>query len=97
MDGSELVILAALDEEGYLYFHGRLKEMIKTSGFSVFPEDVEAMLNEHPAIWQSAVIGVPDGQKGETIKAFVVLRPGISHKPTANELKAWARVKMAVV
>ena len=88
--------IGSLDEEGYLYFHGRLKEMIKTSGYSVFPEDVEAMLNEHPAIWQSAVIGVPDEQKGEVIKAFVVLRPGISHKPTANELKAWARVKMAV-
>ncbi|WP_455660830.1 AMP-binding protein [Pradoshia sp.] len=88
--------IGSLDEEGYLYFHGRWKEMIKSSGFSIFPEDVEALLNEHPAIWQSAVIGVPDEQKGETVKAFIVLKPGLKHKPTVNELKAWARLKMAV-
>lgn len=88
--------IGSLDEDGYLYFHGRVKEMIKSSGFSIFPEDVEALLNEHPAIWQSAVIGVPDEHKGEAVKAFIVLRPGIKHRPTANELKAWARLKMAV-
>ncbi|MGN1188667.1 MAG: class I adenylate-forming enzyme family protein, partial [Lachnospiraceae bacterium] len=88
--------IGSMDEDGYLYFHGRLKEMIKTSGFSVFPEDVEALLNEHPAIWQSAVIGVPDEMKGEVVKAFIVLQPGIQETPTIDELKAWARGKMAV-
>ncbi|KMY44506.1 AMP-dependent synthetase [Bacillus sp. FJAT-27916] len=87
--------IGSIDEDGYLYFHGRLKEMIKTSGFSVFPEDVEAMLNEHPAIWQSAVIGVPDPMKGEVVKAFIVLQPGIKEAPTMNELKEWAKSKMA--
>ena len=88
--------IGSLDEEGYLYFHGRLKEMIKSSGFSIFPEEVEALLNEHPSISQSAVIGIPDEEKGEVVKAFVVLKTGIKQKPSANEIKAWAKVKMAV-
>ena len=83
-----------LDEEGYLYFRGRLKEMIKSSGYSVFPEDVEALMNEHPAIKQTAVIGIPDQQKGEIIKAVVVLHPNHSNV-TVEELKEWAKNHMA--
>ncbi|WP_251553662.1 AMP-binding protein [Neobacillus muris] len=88
--------IGSVDEDGYLFFHGRLKEMMKVSGFSVFPEDVEAMLNEHPGILQSAVIGVPDETKGESIKAFVVLKPEYVGKVSEKELIAWAREKMAV-
>ncbi|WP_226657656.1 class I adenylate-forming enzyme family protein [Pseudalkalibacillus hwajinpoensis] len=83
-----------LDEEGYLYFRGRVKEMIKSSGYSVFPEDVEALMNEHPAIKQTAVIGVPDQQKGEIIKAVVVLHP--HHSTVSPEaLLDWSRDHMA--
>jgi long-chain acyl-CoA synthetase len=63
-----------LDEDGYLFFQGRLKEMIKVSGYSVCPEVVKVLLNEHPAIKQCAVIGVPDQVKGEVPKAFVVVK-----------------------
>ncbi|NIK15024.1 acyl-CoA synthetase (AMP-forming)/AMP-acid ligase II [Saccharococcus thermophilus] len=65
--------IGCLDEDGYLFFQGRLKEMIKVSGYSVFPEDVEVLLNEHLAIKQCAVISVPDPVKGEVPKAFVVV------------------------
>ncbi|WP_273853586.1 class I adenylate-forming enzyme family protein [Guptibacillus spartinae] len=83
-----------LDEDGYLYFRGRLKEMIKSSGYSVFPEDVEALMNEHPAIKQTAIIGIPDQQKGEIIKAVVVLYP--NHSTVSPEtLIDWCKDHMA--
>ncbi len=85
--------MGKLDADGYLTFMGRFKEMIKVSGYSVFPEDVESILNKHPAIQQSAIIGVPDPTKGEVVKAFLVLRPGMTLD--ADALTAWARENMA--
>ncbi|MFZ0475300.1 MAG: class I adenylate-forming enzyme family protein [Halobacillus sp.] len=82
-----------LDEDGYLYFQGRIKEMIKSSGFSIFPEDVEALLKEHPAIGQVAVIGVPDEHKGEVVKAFVIPKP--EKVINESDLKFWAKENMA--
>ena len=84
-----------LDEDGYLYFLGRTKEMIKSSGFSVFPEDVEALLNEHPAVLQSAVIGVPDAVRGESVKAFIVLKPDRKGSITEQEMIEWAKGYMS--
>ncbi|KPV44420.1 class I adenylate-forming enzyme family protein [Alicyclobacillus ferrooxydans] len=66
-----------LDDHGYLTFLGRIKEMIKVSGFSVFPEDVEALLMAHPSVAQVAVIGVPDPKRGEVVKAFIVRKPSM--------------------
>jgi len=85
--------IGCLDGEGYLTFQGRFKEMIKVSGYSVFPEEVEAILNKHPAIAASAVIGTPDPAKGEVVKAFVILKPG--ETLDAASLNAWARENMA--
>ena len=85
--------MGRIDAEGYLTFMGRFKEMIKVSGYSVFPEEVEAILNKHPAIAQSAVIGAADPTKGEVVKAFVVRRPG--HELDAAALVAWSRDNMA--
>lgn len=84
-----------LDEDGYLFFQGRVKEMIKCSGYSVFPEDVEALLNNHPAIRQSAVIGVPDPVRGESVKAFVVLHDECKKTVTSNEIISWSKEHMA--
>jgi long-chain acyl-CoA synthetase len=84
-----------LDEEGYLYFLGRIKEMIKSSGYSIFPEDVEVLLNKHPAIRQSAVIGVPNPLKGEVVKAFVVLQGDHKQSITAEQIIKWAKETMA--
>jgi fatty-acyl-CoA synthase len=65
-----------LDEEGFLYIVDRTKDMIVTGGFNVFPREVEDVLATHEAVGQVAVIGVPDDQWGEAVKAVVVLKPG---------------------
>ena len=82
-----------MDAEGYLTFIGRTKEMIKVSGYSVFPEEVETILIKHPAIAQAAVLGEPDADKGEVVKAFIVTKPGATLQ--ADELIAWCRDNMA--
>src|SRR5690554_7438419 len=69
--------------------------MIKCSGYSVFPEDVEALMLAHPAIAQCAAIGVPDEKRGETVKLFVVLHPGYKGKVSGKELIGWAKENMA--
>ena len=65
-----------LDEEGFLYIVDRTKDMIVSGGFNVFPREVEDVLAAHKAVAQVAVIGIPDEQWGEAVKAVVVLRPG---------------------
>lgn len=84
-----------LDEDGYLTFSGRMKEMIKTSGFSVFPEEVEMYVCRHPAVAQAIVIGKPDARRGELIKAFVKLKDEFRGKVTEDELIEWCRDKMS--
>ncbi|WP_162578271.1 AMP-binding protein [Variovorax sp. PBS-H4] len=85
--------MGKLDADGYLTFIGRFKEMIKVSGYSVFPEEVETILIKHPAVAQAAVIAEPDAEKGEVVKAFVVRKPGAEIE--ADALVAWARENMA--
>ncbi|WHZ09659.1 MAG: Long-chain-fatty-acid--CoA ligase [Burkholderiaceae bacterium] len=85
--------MGRVDAEGYLTFIGRTKEMIKVSGYSVFPEEVETILSKHPVVAQAAVIGVPDEKMGEVVKAFVVTKPGAALE--ADALIAWCRENMA--
>ena len=66
--------IGRMDEDGFLYFASRLKRMIKSSGFNVYPAQVEAVLCEHPAVADACVVGVPEEAQGERIKAFVVLK-----------------------
>ena len=82
-----------MDADGYLTFTGRFKEMIKVSGYAVFPEEVETILIKHPAVAQAAVIGVTDATKGEVIRAFVVRKAG--QDVSAEALMAWARENMS--
>ncbi len=82
-----------VDQDGYLYFLGRYKEMIKVSGYSVFPEDVESLLIHHPQIAQVAVIGIPHPHRGEVVKAYVVAKPG--ETLNAEEIVNWAKERMA--
>jgi long-chain acyl-CoA synthetase len=82
-----------LDQDGYLTFTGRLKEMIKVSGYAVFPEEVETILIKHPAVAQAAVIGVPDATRGESIRAFIVCKPNQS--VAADDLIHWSRENMS--
>ena len=83
--------MGKFDDEGYLYFLGRKKDMIKTSGFSVFPEEVELFLNRHEAVEKVAVIGVPDEKKGEIIKAFIVPKAQFRNKVQAADIIAWTK------
>jgi acyl-coenzyme A synthetase/AMP-(fatty) acid ligase len=69
------------DEDGYFWFVGRADDLIKSSGYRIGPFEVESALQEHPAVMESAVIGVPDDLKGQIVKAFVVLRPGYQASP----------------
>jgi long-chain acyl-CoA synthetase len=85
--------MGKIDVDGYLTFIGRFKEMIKVSGYSVFPEEVETILIKHPAVAQAAVIGVPDAEKGEVVRAFIVKKPG--QDVDAAGLVAWCRENMA--
>lgn len=87
--------IGQLDQDGYLYFNGRVKEMIKSSGFSVFPEDVEALMSEHDAILQVACIGIPDPKRGESVKAFIVLKPEWQGKVSEEEIIQWAKNQMS--
>jgi len=70
--------LAKKDADGYFWFVGRADDIIKTSGHMVGPFEVESSLLRHPAITEAAVIGKPEPTIGELVKAFVVLKPGIS-------------------
>jgi len=86
---------AIIDDEGYTVIKERLKDMLKYKGHSVYPTEVEALLYEHPAIQECAVIGVKEPVVGENVKAFIVLKPDYVGKITENEIIAWARENMA--
>lgn len=75
--------MARRDEGGYLYLVDRAKDMVITGGFNVYSSEVEACLALHPAVAQSAVIGMPDAKWGEAVVALVVLKPGASATPQA--------------
>ena len=82
-----------MDEQGWFYVVDRKKDTINASGYKVWPREVEDVLTEHPAVSEAAVIGVPDEYRGETVKAFVTLRPGAS--ATEEELIAHCKARMS--
>ncbi|MFD5574572.1 class I adenylate-forming enzyme family protein [Streptomyces cadmiisoli] len=82
-----------MDTEGWLYVVDRKKDMINASGFKVWPREVEDVLYTHPAVREAAVVGVPDGYRGETVKAYVSLRPGAEADPDA--LAAYCKERLA--
>jgi long-chain acyl-CoA synthetase len=87
--------IGVVDEEGYLRIVGRAKELIKCSGFSVFPSEVENLLFKNPAVSDVAVIGVSDPYRGESPKAFIVLKSGYKGKVTEQEVIDWCKGNMA--
>ncbi|GAA1189122.1 AMP-binding protein [Pseudonocardia alaniniphila] len=82
-----------MDDRGWFYIVDRKKDQINAGGYKVWPREVEDVLYEHEAVREAAVVGVPDEYRGETVKAFVSLRPGRS--VTAEELIAFAKERMA--
>jgi long-chain acyl-CoA synthetase len=86
--------IGRVDEEGYFTIEERKKDVIKASGYSVFPAEVEAIMYRHPAVAEVGVVGVPDPYRGEDVLAFVVRRTGAT--TTERELVEWCRAEMAV-
>ncbi|MEU9556642.1 class I adenylate-forming enzyme family protein [Streptomyces fumanus] len=82
-----------MDERGWLYVVDRKKDMINASGFKVWPREVEDVLYTHPAVREAAVVGVPDGYRGETVKAYISLRPGAATDP--DDLAAYCKERLA--
>jgi len=85
--------IATVDDEGYVFIVDRKKELIIVSGFNVYPSEVEEVLAGHPAVLESAAIGVAHPVKGEVVKAFVVLRPGTS--ASVEDIIAFCRGELA--
>jgi len=82
-----------MDEDGYLYIHDRIKDMIISGGENIYPAEVESALSDHPDIAEAAVIGVPDDKWGEAVKAIVVMKPGKT--ANATDIINFARERIA--
>ena len=83
-----------LDEDGYFVISGRIKDIVIRGGENISPMEIEERLNEHDAIAQTAVIGVPDERLGEELAVFVELRAGCD-KPSDDDLRAFVREKLS--
>jgi long-chain acyl-CoA synthetase len=85
--------IGTMDAQGYLYLLDRKKDMIISGGNNIYPREIEEVLLKHPAIYEVAVIGVPDPLWGESVKAIVALRPGTT--VTEEEVHALCRQHLA--
>ncbi|MBI5522183.1 MAG: long-chain fatty acid--CoA ligase [Desulfarculus sp.] len=84
--------VAVKDDDGYIFIVDRKKDMIIAGGFNIYPREIDEVLFQHPKVSQAVTLGVPDPYRGETVKAFVVLKPGES--ATAQEIIAFCRERL---
>ena len=85
--------IARMDAQGYFYIVDRKKELIKPGGMEVWPREVEEVISLHPGVAEVAVAGIPDAYRGETVKAWIVLKPG--EIVNASDIQAWCRERLA--
>lgn len=85
--------LGYMNEKGYFYIVDRKKDMIIAGGFNIYPREIEEVLYEHPDVLEAAAAGIPDPYRGETVKAYIVLKEGAS--TTAEEMNQFARKFLA--
>ena len=85
--------IARMDEDGYFYIVDRKKELIKPGGFQVWPREVEEVISSHPKVLEVGVGGIPDPNRGEAVKAWIVVKPG--ENLTVEELKAYCKEHLA--
>lgn len=85
--------LARMDEDGYFFIVDRKKDMIIAGGYNIYPRDVEEVLYQHPAVQEAVVAGVPDRYRGETVKAYIVLKS--EQHATAEDIIAFCRTRLA--
>ena len=87
--------IARVDDDGFLFITGRKKELIIMAGEKIAPYEIEEVIRQHPAVLLTAVIGVKDPQRGEVPVAFIQLEPGLTEKPTAQEIRVFVRQRLA--
>ncbi|HEX9028028.1 MAG TPA: long-chain fatty acid--CoA ligase, partial [Anaerolineales bacterium] len=85
--------IARMDEKGFFYIVDRKKEVIKPGGYQVWPREVEEVISTYPKVLEVGVAGIPDPYRGETVKAWIVLKPG--ETATEEEIKNWCHDRMA--
>lgn len=87
--------LGYIDEDGFVFYKGRQKRMIISSGYNVFPSHIEEVIEAHPAVLQCTVVGIPHSYKGEVPKAFIVLKEGFHGLFIKSEIKEYCKKNMA--
>ena len=85
--------IARMDDQGYFFIVDRKKELIKPGGFQVWPREVEETIKDHPKVLEVGVAGIPDPYRGESVKAWVVLKPG--EELDADDIRAWCKERLA--
>ena len=85
--------IARMDEDGYFFVVDRKKDIIIAGGFNIYPREIEEVLYRHPAVKEVAVAGIPDAYRGETVKAYLVLKPG--EEASAEEIMEYCRGELA--
>lgn len=86
--------MATMDEDGYFTIVDRAKDIIIAGGFNIYPREVEEVLFQHPDISEAVVVGIPDEYRGETVKAYIVLKDG--HQATSEDITAFCKERLAV-
>jgi long-chain acyl-CoA synthetase len=86
--------IAVQDEDGYFFIVDRKKDMIIAGGYNIYPREIDEVLFQHPKIQEAVSVGIPDKYRGETVKAFIVLKPG--EKATEDEIISFCKEKLAV-
>lgn len=88
--------LGYMDEEGFVFFKGRIKRMIITNGYNVFPLELENIIDKYELVDASCVVGIPNEQRGEIVKAFIILKPGIEkNDETKAKIKEYCKTSIA--
>jgi len=82
-----------MDEDGFIYIHDRIKDMIISGAENIYPAEVESAICDHPDVAEAAVVGIPDDKWGEAVKAIVVMKPGKT--ATATDIINFTRAKIA--
>jgi long-chain acyl-CoA synthetase len=85
--------IAKMDEEGYFYIVDRKKDMVIAGGYNIYPREIEEVLYQHPKVMDAVIIGIPDPYRGETVKAFVVAKPGV--ELTEKEILDFCKTRLA--
>ncbi|MBM4394622.1 MAG: long-chain fatty acid--CoA ligase [Deltaproteobacteria bacterium] len=85
--------IAKMDDEGYFYIVGRKKDMIIAGGYNIYPREIDDLLFEHPKVLEAAAVGIPDPHRGETVKAYIVLKPG--EQATIEEFAEYCKSRLA--